>query len=72
MKGVVSWPEASTRLGNPLGHFSDPHFPLSYLSFLITSPAKALCDRLLLNAETKPNHGTIQSQVAKARQQIIV
>jgi len=55
-------PKPSRRISNALGHFSYHHLPLRYyavgqelgqadngLSFLITSPAKALCDRLVLS-----------------------
>jgi hypothetical protein len=55
-------PKPSRRLHNTLGWFSYYHLPLAYytvgqelgqnadgLSFLITSPAKALCDRLVLS-----------------------
>ena len=55
-------PRPSRRLQNALGRFSYQHLPLPYyvvgqnlgqsaegLSFLITSPAKALCDRLVLS-----------------------
>ena len=55
-------PKPSRSLHNGLGRFSYHHLPLTYyavgqelgqsadgLSFLITSPAKALCDRLVLS-----------------------
>jgi hypothetical protein len=55
-------PRSSRRLSNALGRFSYHHLPLRYyavgqelgasdggLSFLIASPVKALCDRLVLS-----------------------
>ena len=55
-------PKPSRRLSNALGRFSYHHLPLHYyavgqelgalddgLNFLIASPAKALCDRLVLS-----------------------
>lgn len=60
-------PRRSRRLGNSLGRFSYQHLSLHYyavgqelgqgtdgLSFLITSPAKALCDRLVLSRGLAP------------------
>ena len=60
-------PRPSRRLQNALGRFSYQHLPLAYyvvgqdlgqssdgLSFLITSPAKALCDRLVLSRGLGP------------------
>lgn len=60
-------PRSSRRLSNALGRFSYHHLPLRYyvvgqelgqsgdgLSFLIASPAKALCDRLLLSRTLPP------------------
>ena len=55
-------PRPSRRINNPLGRFSYQHLPLRYyaigqqlgqaghgLNFVIASPAKALCDRLVLS-----------------------
>lgn len=60
-------PKPSRRLSNASGRFSYHHLPLHYyavgqelgelddgLSFLITSPAKALCDRLVLSRGLPP------------------
>jgi hypothetical protein len=57
-------PRPSRRLSNALGRFSYHHLPLHYyavgqalgasdegLSFLIASPTKALCDRLVLSCD---------------------
>ena len=60
-------PRSSRSLSNALGRFSYQHLPLPYyavglelgqrgdgLSFLIASPAKALCDRLVLSRGLPP------------------
>jgi hypothetical protein len=60
-------PRPSRRLSNPIGRFSYQHLPLPYyavgqelgeagdgLSFLMASPAKALCDRLVLSRSLPP------------------
>ncbi|MCT0229560.1 hypothetical protein KQ306_01605 [Synechococcus sp. CS-1324] len=60
-------PKPSRRLSNGLGRFTYHHLPLHYytvgqelgqaadgLSFLIASPAKALCDRLVLSRQLAP------------------
>ncbi|MFS6826626.1 type IV toxin-antitoxin system AbiEi family antitoxin domain-containing protein [Cyanobium sp. ATX-6F1] len=60
-------PKPSRRLSNALGRFTYHHLPLPYytvgqelgqaadgLSFLIASPAKALCDRLVLSRQLAP------------------
>jgi hypothetical protein len=60
-------PRPSRRLSNPIGRFRYQHLPLTYyavglelgeagdgLSFLMASPAKALCDRLVLSRSLPP------------------
>jgi hypothetical protein len=60
-------PRPSRRLSNPIGRFRYQHLPLPYyavglelgeagdgLSFLMASPAKALCDRLVLSRSLPP------------------